>query len=271
MNQKQIFKQGSTTFYVSTLFFPRHIKRDVFNLYSFVRVADDYVDQVPADKDSFYHLHRLWDAQETDDTQAGHVVANMQQVAHAHHFKSQWTTAFLDAMQSDLTHKQYSTIEDTLTYIHGSAEVIGLMMARIMRLPPEADEAAIMQGRAMQMINFIRDINEDNELGRCYFPQADLKKFNLPDLSEQTAQNNPEQFKAFIDFQLQRYQTWQTQARAGYRYIPKRLRIPVKTAADMYDWTAKQISADPMIVFRQKVKPSKARIVSSVLLNTLTK
>jgi len=43
------FKQGSRTYFNSSLFFPRKIRRDVFALYGFVRIADNFVDSVPQD------------------------------------------------------------------------------------------------------------------------------------------------------------------------------------------------------------------------------
>ena len=68
---------------------------------------------------------------------------------------------FLGSMAADLTRRFYRTEAETLEYVYGSAEVIGLFMARIMRLPEEALPAARMLGRAMQFINFIRDAAED--------------------------------------------------------------------------------------------------------------
>jgi phytoene synthase len=38
----------------------------------------------------------------------------------------------------------------------------------------------------------------------------------------------------------------------------------------MYNWTANQISKNPFIVYKRKVKPSKRRIVAQVIANTLT-
>jgi phytoene synthase len=153
--------------------------------------------------------------------------------------------------------------------VYGSAEVIGLMMSRIMGLPKEAYSAAKYQGRAMQWINFIRDIQEDNELGRCYFPQDELKKYGLKNLSKTSAEQDPEAFKDFMLFQIARYDEWQSKAREGFEYIPKRLLAPLKTAVDMYDWTARQIAVEPMIVFDKKVKPSKQQVMKAAARNTL--
>lgn len=275
--EKRTFKKGSVTFFTSSLFFPRSVREDVFDLYSFVRTADDYVDQAPPNGNGFYQLRRIWDvaaksqtfdtSNKDDDAIDLRATKNMLRVARKHKIDLAWVEAFLDAMQSDLIKNKYQTIDDTLSYVYGSAEVIGLMMSRIMDLPEEANTAAMMQGRAMQMINFIRDLEEDNQLSRQYFPDEDLQRFNLKDLSRQTAQAQPEEFNKFIQFQISRYKEWQTTAEEGYKYIPKRLRISVQTAADMYKWTAKEIEKRPITVFEKKIKPTKPRILKSILTN----
>jgi len=275
--ERAIFKTNSTIFFISSFFFPRGIRQDVFDLYSFVRVADDYVDQVPADADGFYCLRRMWDEtitnphyqtsrDETDSTDV-RVIKNMIRVARKHHFDLSWIDAFMVSMQSDLVYKEYQTIDETLHYIHGSAEVVGLMMANIMGLTPEAAEASKLQGRALQTINFIRDIHEDNHLGRQYFPAEELQQFNLPNLTRQTAHRQPQDFNSFMHFQLDRYDTWQAEAYTGYKYIPRRLRIALQTSTDMYNWTAQQIRKNPMLIYDKKIKPSTTRVIWTALTN----
>lgn len=51
---RAIMRRGSTTFFNSSLFFPKEVRADVFSLYAFVRTADDYVDRVPQDADGFH-------------------------------------------------------------------------------------------------------------------------------------------------------------------------------------------------------------------------
>jgi phytoene synthase len=263
--ERDVFEKGSTTYYWSSRFFPRKIRNDVFKLYSFVRVADNYVDIIPVHKPKFYALRKAWAAAIDDpsfttkpkrgESLDARVVKNMVAMSRKYSFDRAWTEAFLDAMQSDLEGKTYRTMDDTLAYMYGSAEVIGLMMCKIMHVNPAGYEAARLQGRAMQYINFIRDMAEDIQLGRCYFPQTELAKYNLADINHETASAHPVAFQKFMHAQIEQYSAWQSAAEAGYTYLPKRLLIPVKTAAHMYDWTAQQIDQDSMVVYRKKIKP----------------
>lgn len=269
--EKTIFKNGSTTYYISSKFFPKDVRQDVFKLYSFVRVADDYVDVLPVNKKAFKILTGLWaesfedkkfdTVHHKDDSLNLRVVKNIVYLARKYEFDPNWINAFLASMQADLDKKTYLSLDGALWYVYGSAEVIGLMMAKIMQLPEAAMPYAALQGRAMQWINFIRDVEEDNQLGRCYFPQEDLKQFGLAGLSQKTALESPKEFQNFMQFQLNRYREWQHEAQKGFSYIPRRLRLPLATAVDNFNWVARKITINPGLVYQKKIQPSKPRVV----------
>jgi phytoene synthase len=265
-----IFKNGSKTYFYSSVFFPKKVKEDVFVLYSFVRKADDYVDSIPQQKTEFYEFvdkyERCRNGELVDDV----VIDSFVDLLERKNFKYEWVDAFLHSMEMDLSISSYNTIEDLKEYLYGSAEVVGLMMAKILGLPIKAYPAARYLGRAMQFINFIRDIDEDIMLGRTYFPQVDLEKFNLSSLEYKYTRKYPLEFKGLIKAQIDRYLTWQEKAENGFRFIPMRYLIPIKTASDMYKWTANQIRKNPYVIYDKKVKPSIKKIVSQVVTNGLT-
>ncbi len=258
------FRKGSRTYFNCAVFFPETVRRDVFFLYGFVRTADDFVDATPQDAEGFRSFRRRYEAARADAGLAGDpIIDSFLDVARRRGFEENWADAFLDAMEADLTRSRYETLDELLGYMHGSAEVIGFFMAAIMGLPPEARQAAAALGRSMQYINFIRDIQEDNALGRTYLPLAGS---GLADLKEETARAQPEAFAAFIRAQVLLYRQWQAQARAGFGWIPWRSRVAVMTADRMYDWTAAVIYRDPFVVYRRKVKPSRHRILAELFL-----
>ena len=149
-------------------------------------------------------------------------------------------------------------MDETLEYIHGSAEVIGLMMAAVLELDEESYQYAEMLGRSMQYCNFIRDVKEDNELGREYLPDEELEKHGLESLKQEEI--DEEAFREFMQDQIKLYREWQREAEKGLKYIPYRSRIPVILSSRLYKWTANRIEKDPMKVYDEKVRPSKLRI-----------
>ena len=266
---KTIFKNGSKTYYYSSIFFPPKVKDDVYKLYSFVRKADDYVDSVPQRKNNFYKFKNKYEralmGEKTDDL----VIDSFVDVMNKRDFDPKWVTAFLNSMESDLYIRSYETLEILKKYLYGSAEVVGLMMAKILELPTESYECATYLGRAMQYVNFIRDIDEDLLLGRNYFPRKDYIENDLASLEVEESIRKPEGFRNFTRTQLKRYFLWQQEAEKGFKYIPKRYLIPIKTASEMYKWTAKIIYKNPFIVYERKVKPSIPRIVVTIGKNTV--
>ncbi len=266
---RSIFKEGSKTYYNSTIFFRREVKEDVFKLYAFVRVADDLVDAIPQKVEEFYRFRERFyaalEGEEVDDI----VITSFVELYRRKGFQREWVDAFLRSMEMDLGTRSYQTMSDLQVYLYGSAEVVGLMMARIMELPESSYPYARHLGRAMQYINFIRDIQEDNRLGRSYFPQEELLKYGLPDLKESTVRMHPEMFRQFVRAQIRKYMEWQRIAEKGFGAIPKRDLVAIKTAADMYKFTATKIYSRPMRVFHRKVKPSLGRIMIGYSRNRL--
>lgn len=265
----KIFRKGSRTYFYSSVFFPPGVKEDVFKLYSFVRIADDFVDTVPQRADEFHafkdRYQRALEGETTEDV----VIDSFVELAERRDFDPDWVDAFLASMEADLHTRVYPTIDRLRTYLYGSAEVIGLMMAKILGLPARSYESAMHLGRAMQYVNFIRDIVEDLHLGRTYFPLNELRENDLESLEYGHVSANPSGFSDFLHTQLRRYMGWQTESEKGFVFIPKRYLIPIRTASEMYKWTARVIWGNPFIVYAVKVKPSISRIVSQIGYNAL--
>ena len=259
------FKQGSRTYFNSSLFFPKAVRQDVFALYGFVRVADNFVDSVPQDPGGFYRFKEAYEKARQDGPIGDPIIDAFVELGKRKSFDPDWTEAFLHSMELDLSKKEYNRLEETLEYIYGSAEVIGLYMAKVLNLAPESLPHAERLGRSMQYINFIRDIEEDRMLGRRYLPF--LGDYELDSLGEEYTKTEPEKFEKFIRFHISLYEEWQREAREGFKYIPRRYLIPIRTASDMYYWTSRQITNSPFAVYGKKIKPSKGRIIMTALTN----
>lgn len=263
---EKIFREGSKTYYNSSRFFPKEVREDIFALYAFVRVADNFVDAVPQQAKEFHAFCDLYRRGLAGESVNDPVISPFLALMKKHSLPKEWVDAFLHSMALDLTKAEYDSHEELLVYIYGSAEVIGLFMAKIMGLAEESYHAAQMLGRAMQYINFIRDIDEDNALGRRYLP---LSGTTLPDLKAETVARMPDEFCRFLRSHTELYFNYYLEAKPGYRYLPKKVLPPVRTAMNMYNWTAKTIMKNPLVVFRKKVKPSKLRIILAMLFNQL--
>lgn len=259
-----IFRRGSKTYFYSSIFFPDNVRDDVFVLYAFVRVADDLVDSVPQRTREFLDFKKKFQLAWTKEI-GDEVIDNFVNMAKRVGIEKKWVEAFLEAMESDTRNASFKTMSELEKYIYGSANVIGLMMAKIMHLKDEALDLAAQLGKSMQFVNFIRDVEEDNGLGRTYFPVSELQKYGLVSLKRDEVMAKKDNFDKFCRAQIQTYFEWEKEAEKGFKFLPKRYKIPIMTANLMYKWTAMQIQRNPTIVFEKKVKPGVARILWQIL------
>ncbi|XGI84598.1 phytoene/squalene synthase family protein [Halorutilales archaeon Cl-col2-1] len=261
---RRTFSQNSTSYYYSSLFFPSDVRRDVFRLYAYVRTADDFVDEMPQDRHALLDFRRMtfdnWESGESGNK----TVDLFLRVARDNGFERSWVESFLDSMEKDTKKTEYDSLDETLEYIHGSAEVIGLMMWSVLGLRSEARENAKMLGRSMQYCNFIRDIQEDRQMGRRYMPREEIERYGLKSLTEDEAMSKTDCFREFVRRQIERYRDWQEKAEEGFGYIPYRVRVPVILSSRLYKWTAERIYERPEIVYETQVKPSKPRIAAEL-------
>lgn len=268
-NAQQVFQSGSTTYYTASRFFSPVIREKVTTLYAFVRVADNYIDQLPEKTQDFQKFVAEYHAELQHSGKARSVVKNFVSLVRETNIKPEWVDAFLNSMIQDTTKKTYANLRELEDYIYGSADVIGLMMARIFGVDPKHDLAARQLGKAMQYCNMLRDIDEDFQLGRVYIPQTVLRRFGLLPFSQEQVCRKPEQFRLLMRQELERCLRWFDQAEEGFVAIPRRERVAVKTATAMYRWTATTIHRNPQLVFQKKLKPNKLRIIMTALYFTL--
>jgi 15-cis-phytoene synthase len=263
----KIFNEGSRTFSSSSIFFPKDIRKDVAILYSFVRELDNYIDINPQNIKGYEKFKAdYFNVLAGHDTQ-NKTISLFVDLSKRKNFDEKWIEKFFESMEMDTHKNEYKNLEDLIKYMHGSAEVIGLFMAKILDLPEQSYPYAQMLGRTFQYINFIRDINNDMKLGRTYMPKDELEKFELRNLTLEFIMSHKNNYYNFINLQIERYIEWQNVAAKGFKYIPKKYLIPIKTASDMFIWTAKQIKRNPLLIYQKTVRPSKHRIILQGILN----
>ena len=126
-NPDEIFRKGSTTYYYSTKLFPANIRKEVTQLYNFVRVADDYVDSVPQNTKGFMNFKDEYYRVLSGENSENEVITEFVSLSQRRKFDSKWVDAFLFSMEMDTRKSTYKNLDELNTYLYGSAEVIGLM------------------------------------------------------------------------------------------------------------------------------------------------
>ena len=180
-----ITRAYSTSFSLGILGLEKKYRGPIYNIYGFVRLADEIVDSFHGYEKKIL-LKRFWKETRLSIKEGicvNPVLHSFQQTVNKYKIDESLIETFLTSMEMDLEDRQYER-EDYEKYILGSAEVVGLMCLKIF---VDGDEEkyknltpyAMKLGSAFQKINFLRDISADyNLLGRTYFPSVNFTNFN---------------------------------------------------------------------------------------------
>lgn len=176
----------STSFSFGIRFLGKNLHRPIYAIYGFVRFADEIVDSFhDYPKQDLMNRFRKDTVQAIQDRISLNPILNsFQQVVHDYTIEWDLIDTFLKSMEMDLQQRDY-TEDSYKQYILGSAEVVGLMCLRVFVqndgvLYDTLRPYAMSLGSAFQKINFLRDIQADYiQLGRTYFPQVDMRNFDI--------------------------------------------------------------------------------------------
>lgn len=266
------------TYYLATLLLPAAKRPPVHALYGFARFADEIVDDLastlsPQEKADAL---RTWGDSVLADLRNGDsndlIGRALVDTVKKYSIPLDYFDAFMTSMEMDLTVTRYKTYEDLMTYVYGSAVVIGLEMLPILGYSdPRAIEAATALGTAFQLANFIRDIGEDIDRGRIYMPLDDLARFGVSEEMLLKRELTPEIIEA-IKYQIARVRDLQDQAEAGIKYLDPISRPCIRAASELYCGIVDEIEANGYDIFNKRASTSKwrrARVAGWAYIQTL--
>ena len=185
-SSKIVIKRYSTSFYFSSSLLSKSIRQDIFNIYGFVRLADEIVDtfhEFPKKELLNEFEKELWRSIE-NKISLNPILNSFQNTVNRYSIPKDLIRSFLDSMKMDLEKKEYNSVEEYKKYIYGSADVVGLMCLKVFvkgsdTLYSDLSDYAISLGSAFQKVNFLRDLKDDsNILKRVYFPNVNMDDFN---------------------------------------------------------------------------------------------
>ena len=190
-SSKLVTNTYSTSFSLGIKFLDKSIRTPIYNIYGFVRFADEIVDSFHGyDKANLLQKFRLDTIEAIDQGISLNPILNsFQETVNQYDIEWDLIETFLESMKMDLN-PEVSNQAYYEKYILGSAEVVGLMCLHVFtegdkdlyeKLKPSAQKL----GAAFQKVNFLRDAQMDFiDLGRTYFPDVDFNNFSDSDKIE---------------------------------------------------------------------------------------
>jgi phytoene synthase len=167
-----------STFAPALRLLPGDLKADVQRLYRVLRTLDDLVDE--------------------DDPQATQRVQAVERWTHGEHADTPETRAldelsrryplpraalmeFCKGMRHDIARARVDTEEDFARYCQQAGGSVGIVLASMLGTThPDGEIKMATLGRAMQVTNILRDIDEDLAHGRLYIPRSTIERFGYP-------------------------------------------------------------------------------------------
>lgn len=285
-----IIKYG-TSYAIATSFFPPQIAKNVIELYQFVRIPDNIVDD---------HAHEITISKHYSQAfQKLEMMSNYRTTAYQNNMIDDWnwwnyvrlfknnnidsnfSVAFYDAMKQDCVLHRYKTYEDLQKYMYGSAIVIGMMMNRLMWVEDlQTDNFASKLWEAMQMTNFLRDIREDYTLlDRIYVPEEILNRYGINHqiiikFCDRKIDYNSSERRSFVAA-MKDMIVW---CRKLYResekwieWLPDDCKKAVIISARLYEWILDNIERNEYDIFTKSAKTTLITKVKILLTYQLKK
>ena len=255
------------TYYLATLLLPQAKRPYVHALYGFARYADEIVDDLDSTLTAQQKAQWLdeWSTaflkgEQGDDE----VLPAIHDTIRRWDLPMEHFAAFLDSMRMDLEVTQYETFEDLMTYVYGSAAVIGLQMVPVLE-PAKGLEAvagvyAQDLGVAFQLANFIRDVGEDLRRGRIYLPMEDLAHFGVTreHLEHGVVDGR---IRRLLAYEIARTREIFRSAKPGVRLLHPSSRDCIETATRLYGGILEEVEkADYRVLDRRVAVPVGRRL-----------
>lgn len=245
---KLVTQSYSTSFSLATKMLATSIRGDIYNIYGFVRFADEIVDTFHD-----YNKEILFNDFEAelekalkDKISLNPILNSFQHTYHKYDIPHHLVASFMKSMRMDLKKKKYETTAEYKDYIYGSADVVGLMCLCVFvkgdeKKYEDLKESAMALGSAFQKVNFLRDLKTDYDLlERSYFPNT-----NLLELDEASKKRIVDEIKA--DFKL---------GYSGIIKLPVEAKFGVYTAYKYYHKLLQKLQKTPPL----EIKNTRIRV-----------
>lgn len=265
---RQLNAEHGRTYFLATRLLSASQRPAVHALYGFARYADDILDDLQSDAgvpERAARLEQLASNFLAGDEDSEPVLPAVLHTARRYGIAPVLFDEFLASMRMDLTVTDYPDRVALNHYMRGSAEVIGLQMLPILgTVGPVADAVPYAEslGRAFQLTNFLRDVNEDLERNRVYLPADELAAFGVDRELLTWCQRNRStdpRVRQALAAQHEITRAEYREAQKGIAFLAPQSRPCVTTAFTLYKDILDRIEEIDFAVFSQRATVGKGR------------
>lgn len=241
---RNVARTQARNFYYSFVLLPNRQRDAMCAVYAFMRYCDDLSDgpetanvetmqrwraELDAALNGTYGLNPCWPA--------------FHDTVQRYQIPREYFHRMIDGVNSDLQPRDIQTFDELYRYCYQVASVVGLTIIHIFGFEdPAALELAEKCGIAFQLTNILRDVKEDQDLGRVYLPREDRDRF--PDFHE------------LMRFEAARARAYYQESRPLIKMVHKRSRASLWALIEIYRRLLERIEASNFDVMSHRIRLS---------------
>jgi phytoene synthase len=251
---ERITRREAKNFAYGIMVLPREKRQAIAAVYAFARRVDDVADGGLSLEEKRAELEKLRGCLDSDPSDP--VFVALLDARDRFGIPREPLAALVDGGVQDTEQSTYADFADLRSYCEKVAGAVGLACVPVYG----SDDIghAMTLGIALQLINIIRDVDEDRRLGRVYLPQDELEAYGVEELAP-----SPE-FRQLMAFQAERARAHLADGLLLLDSLDRRSALCVGTFASLYRETLDRIEASGFDVFGEKTRLSTSRKLAVV-------
>lgn len=256
----RITRREAKNFAYGIMLLPREKRQAIAAVYAFARRVDDVADGDLPLEEKRARLEGLRAALDADPEDP--VFVALRDARRRFPIPRAPLEALIEGGLQDTEQTMYPDFAELRGYCEKVAGAVGLACVPV--YGSSDTERAMTLGIALQLINIIRDVEEDRRLGRVYLPQDELAAFEVEELAPTP------QFRELMAFEAERARTYLGEGLRLLESLDRRSALCVGTFAGLYRETLDRIEAGGFDVFGEKTRlstPRKLAVVAKGLLS----
>jgi phytoene synthase len=243
---QRVTRQRARNFAYGIMVLPREKRRAIAAIYAFARRVDDIADgDLPAEEKRAA-LVQLQVALQQSATRDDAMLLALADARGRYPIPDAALHALVDGGLQDLEQIRYASFDELHGYCKKVAGAVGLACVAV--YGSDDIEHAESLGVALQLINIIRDVREDWQLGRVYIPQDELASFDVTE-EDIAASHVTDRWRALMTFQAERARTYLNDGLRLLDSLDSRSALCVSTFAGLYRVTLELIEEVGFDVF----------------------
>jgi phytoene synthase len=258
---QRVTRERAKNFAYGIMVLPAEKRRAIAAVYAFAREVDDVADgDLPIDE----KRARLEALRATldDAAPAGPMAVALADARARFDIPTHALAALIDGGLQDTEQSRYASFDELSGYCEKVAGAVGVACVAV--YGSDDVERACTLGIALQLINIMRDVAEDWDLGRVYLPQDELAVYGVTEDDIARRQVTPA-WRSLLAFQADRARAHLREGLKLLDSLDRRSALCVSTFAGLYSGQLDRIEANGYDVFGPSCRlstPAKLAVVA---------